>query len=173
VYSGHCRLDKDQFLRQVIEDLIEEFLERQHLPERHDTQIPYSKIRKTIARDFEFAAEHAEFLRVMLGERGVWGFVHALQEYHYQASLRRLTAIQGTHVQTNPEVEIVLRHLSASIIGVIQWWLEQDMPYTPDQMASKLMRIYQDGVYRCLGYELTPSGFAMPDFGSGEHRPPS
>lgn len=53
-----------------------------------------------------------------------------------QKALARM--IQGhfeLHATTIP-VDIAAHHCAVSLIGLIDWWLEHDMPYTPERMAE-------------------------------------
>jgi hypothetical protein len=111
--------------------------------------------------EFEHVAENAAFYRVMLGDNGVWSFIHKIQEYIYKSSLERLIAIRGETPDSPVEVELVLSFVAAAYVGVIHWWLENDMPHTPEVMADKMMTIYRDGVYRSLGYDVTSESFSF------------
>jgi hypothetical protein len=51
--------------------------------------------------------------------------------------------------------------MAGAYVGVFHWWLENDMPYTPEEMADKLMVISRDGLYRCLGYQVEPDSFSF------------
>ncbi|WP_245723142.1 TetR-like C-terminal domain-containing protein [Natribacillus halophilus] len=44
--------------------------------------------------------------------------------------------------------EILIAYIVSAFWGVIGWWLEKDMPYSPKYMATKLMRLAIKGPYR-------------------------
>jgi len=45
----------------------------------------------------------------------------------------------------------VLRFTAAAYVGVIQWWLKDDMQYSPKFMAKQVVWLYTFGVYKALG----------------------
>jgi len=154
--------NKDQFLASTIKSLIQELVAKQQLPmENEDGIRSYQQSHQATVNIFEFIAQYSEFFKAMLGEDGVWGFARALQDFHYEATLTRYTAIRGELPETEIDIELLFRHLAASYIGVIQWWLENDMPYSPSEMADKVMIIYREGMYRCLGYQVYEDGFTF------------
>lgn len=153
--------DKEDLLHQGMREILDELVSREELPQKMGDRLSYDQTREALIDEFEHVAENAAFYRVMLGEKGVWSFVHALQEYIYTSSLKRLLAIRGKKPKSPVEVELVLSYIASAYIGVIQWWLENDMPHPPEDMADKMMTIYRDGVYRALGYEVASDSFGF------------
>jgi AcrR family transcriptional regulator len=153
--------DKDDLLYQGMREVLDELTSKQELPQELGDRLSYEESRNAVKMDFEHIAENAAFYKVMLGDNGVWGFVHELQNYIYEVTLERLLAIRGEIPSTPVEVELLLRYMAGAYVGVFHWWLENDMPYTPEEMADKLMVISRDGLYRCLGYQVEPDSFSF------------
>ena len=151
--------EKDDLLYKGTREILDQLVSQQHLPERNGDRFTYEETWRATVKNFEFVAENKDFYKVMLGDNGVWGFINELQKYHYEATKDRFISIHGELPSTPIDIELVLHHLAASFIGIVQWWLENDMPYTPEEMADKLMQLYRDGVYRSLGYKVTEDGF--------------
>ena len=42
-------------------------------------------------------------------------------------------------------IEIMARHVAGSIYALITWWLMNDMPYTPQEMAEMSTRLCVTG----------------------------
>ena len=46
---------------------------------------------------------------------------------------------------TNPPIEVVMACVANLLVGMISWWLENGRPYTPEQMASWVIRFMAYG----------------------------
>lgn len=153
--------DKDDLLYHGMREVLDELNPDHPLPDGSAGHFNYDSTLNTIRSDFEHVGQHAAFYRVMLGENAVWKFVHQLQDYVYEQTLSRLRDFQGEQAGSEAEFELVLRHMSAAYVGVIHWWVENDMPYTPSEMADKLVAIYRAGIYRSLGFKVEQEGFTF------------
>lgn len=153
--------DKKDFLEETIASFLEELIAQQELPHRKHQLFSYQQTKQAAADIFQFVSKNSQFFTAMLVRDGVWEFQNALENFHYQATLKRLASIRGGVPDTEIEVELLLRHLAGAFIGVLKWWLDNDQPHTPDTMAEKIMAIYRDGIYRCLGYQISEDGFSF------------
>lgn len=153
--------DKEDLLRQGMREIFDELTARSPIPENESDEFSYDATRQTIAMDFEHVQQYADFYRVMLGGHGVWVFINELQEYIFEETMARLELFQGETVDSPIEPDLVVHQLAAGYVGVIQWWLANEMPFTPEEMAEKLLAIYRDGTYRCLGYEVEVESFRI------------
>ena len=153
--------DKDDLLYQGVRDVLDELNPKHPFPEGDAGHFSFDSTLQTIKSDFEHVQEHTAFYQVMLGENAVWKFVHQLQDYVYEQTFSRLRDFLGEEVDTEVELELVLRHMSAAYVGVIHWWVENHMPYTPAEMAARLVAIYRDGIYRSLGFKVENNGFSF------------
>lgn len=153
--------DKADLLYQGIEDMLDEITSSDPIPVPVNGKLPVEDTMLAITNDFEHLAEHFEFYRVMLGPHGVWGFFFRLQEYVYQATAQRLEAALGK-LPTGPiSTEFVLNYIAAAYMGVIRWWIKNEMPYSPEEMASRLVWVYSFGIYKALGLEANMNSFEI------------
>lgn len=93
---------------------------------------------------FSHVAEHADLYRVLLGENGLGYVINRVIDYIAQYSELQLRMGLGTAVTQAP-IEIMARHVSGSLYAIITWWLMNDMPYTPLQMAEMTTRLCVTG----------------------------
>jgi len=149
--------DKADLLYQGIEDVIEGLLLRDHLSVVSEDIISLEKTRFAFEKDFEHFAENFEFYSAMLGEHGVWGFFFQLQDYIYKATKRRFESIQDKKISGSVSAEFVLNYIATAYMGTIRWWIKNQMPHTPSEMASQLIWIYSQGVFKALGLEVGTS----------------
>ena len=153
--------DKEDLLKQGMREILDDLTARSPIPENVGDQFSYDATLQTIAMDFEHVQQYADFYRVMLGENGIWHFIKELQEYIFEETKARLELFRGDIVESPIEVDLVVHQLAAGYVGVIQWWLAHEMPFSPEEMATKLLAIYRDGTYRCLGYEVEEDIFRL------------
>ena len=141
-----------------MQEMLDELTARKPVPVAKDGRLSVAESASAIVRDFEHLAENAEFYRLMLGRHGVADFRFHLQEYVYDVTAQRLQISLG-NLPTGPvQTEIVLNYIATAYIGIFQWWLENDMPYTPEYMASQFIKLYRLGVYQALGLEADIAG---------------
>lgn len=84
---------------------------------------------------FEHVAEHADLYRVLLGKNGLGYVINRVIDYIAHFSEQQIRAELG-NVQMQFPPEIISRHVAGSLYALVTWWLNNDMPYTPRQMAE-------------------------------------
>ncbi len=104
---------------------------------------------------YQHVAANADFYRVMLGDHGVPAFIRRLRHIIEHWSLARFEALKALGVPlTTLPAAFVVSYTSGAMIGVIEWWLENDMPVTPEGLAEYTLQLSVSGLY--------PSGFGTP-----------
>lgn len=103
--------------------------------------------------DFQHVARYAPFYRVMLSERGSMRFLVRVQNFIAQsmeATLRRF--LPEGHTPAIP-LDLMAAMLAGIEIGVMMWWVQNDMPHTPEAMAKFCDRFGGPGILKALGVE--------------------
>jgi AcrR family transcriptional regulator len=78
---------------------------------------------------------NADFYRVMLGRKGDPAFVERFRQ-NSEGRYRYLFSQYPLAVDPkNAPVEMKLAYISHAGVGAILWWLENDMPCSPEQLA--------------------------------------
>ena len=93
---------------------------------------------------FAHVAEHAELYRVLLGENGMGYVINRVIEYIAEFSVLQLKAGLGD-IEPHTPIEIMARHVAGSLYALVTWWLMNDMPYTPREMAEMTTRLCTNG----------------------------
>lgn len=126
--------DKDELLQDVLEVVLEELM---HV-------FFASSYQGDPAVDglllFRYVQQHSEVIRVLLSSRGSSSLIQRIIEAVTRDVLSRQTLVEGGIVPT----EIAAYHLITSSITLVQWWLEHDMPYSPERMGE----IYRELIIR-------------------------
>jgi hypothetical protein len=75
--------------------------------------------------------ENSNIIRVLLSSRSSTSLVQYIIDIATQDVLNENTPSEGSAVP----IEIAAYHLVNSSIALIQWWLEHEMPYSPERMG--------------------------------------
>ncbi len=89
---------------------------------------------------FEHAAQNRDLYRVMLSGHGAGAIRQRILEY--------LANVIGQRLQTDfpldeiaIPLEILAHHVAGSLLALITWWLEADMPYSAAYMAQATQQL--------------------------------
>jgi AcrR family transcriptional regulator len=95
---------------------------------------------------FEYVAEHNELYKVLLGEKGLGHVIHRI--LHYIATFDELDLRRQLPEGTEPSIPIPIlaNHIAGGFFALIKWWLENDMPYSPAEMAEMMRQTCAVGV---------------------------
>jgi AcrR family transcriptional regulator len=80
---------------------------------------------------FHYVQENSNIIRVLLSSRSSTSLVQYIIDIATQDVLNENTPSEGSAVP----IEIAAYHLVNSSIALIQWWLEHEMPYSPERMG--------------------------------------
>lgn len=98
---------------------------------------------------FEHIGHDAPLYKVLLGEKGMAYVSHRITEYMTYYAYRQMSdalVIQASHIP----LEIVIRASASSVVSLVAWWVQADMPYTPEQMAQFCFQFCCQGFYSFL-----------------------
>jgi len=149
--------DKNDLLIKSMYDLLEELETAVGTPPVIDSQVTMDFAIKPLVAIFEHFAQHARFYRVMLCEVGVPSIIDELQHYIEHVALQWMGQLQSNPKLRLVEAEMVIKFVSTAYIGVVKWWLENDMSYSSERMANQFMVLVSLGIFRSIGLEIPAS----------------
>ena len=126
--------DKDALLKDVLDVVLDELMGLLQAP-MSDT-----KHAATGMLVFRYVQEHSEVVHVLLNSRGSSALVRRIIEAGTESVFSQNAPLTGGLVPP----EVAANHLVTSTMSLIQWWLEHQMPYSPEQMGL----IYQELIAR-------------------------
>lgn len=95
---------------------------------------------------FRHAAEHRGIFKAMMGEKGV--------KVIMDQSQKLLAGLFREHFQEYVEeqqievpVDLLAHFIASSFLSLLTWWLDHDLPYTPEQMDAIYQRLVFPGVH--------------------------
>lgn len=104
--------------------------------------------------DFEHVAQYASFYRVMMSENGSMKFMVRVQQYLTVAMEQTLRRVIPPGQEPSVPLDMLAAMLAGVEIGVMMWWIQSDMPYTPEAMSRLCDRFSRPGVLAVLGLEM-------------------
>jgi AcrR family transcriptional regulator len=144
--------DKHDLLVKSLHDAIDELM-ADIGPSAANGQLVFDGSLRPIVGVFNHVAQRAPFYRVMMSAEGVPAFIAGVRDYIAEITLKWLTMLQPDPQQSTVPLDIVANSLSWSMLGVLIWWLEHDLPQPPEYMAEQFHRLMTLGVPQVLGLE--------------------
>jgi AcrR family transcriptional regulator len=95
---------------------------------------------------------NADFYRVMLGKQGDPAFcAQTFREYIEQGYRRMLTSQASESDSSRPPIDLTVSYILGAGVSAIVWWLENDRPCPPEQMAVWLYQLSMASIGVSLG----------------------
>jgi len=142
--------DKHDLLIKSLHDAIDELMADIGPAEDND-QLVVEGPQRPIVKVFQHVAQHARFYQVMMGAAGVPSFIAAVRDYIAEITLHWLTLLQPDPEKSIVPLEIVANSLSWSLLGVLIWWLDHDLPQSPEYMAEQFRLLITSDLSQVLG----------------------
>jgi AcrR family transcriptional regulator len=142
--------NKEELLLSMMRDTVDELIQkiRASVTEPWGEEHEYQEARIT----FEAVQEKANLFRAILSGQGAAHVTRDLRDYI-------ANGIRDNHLCQEPgeplvvsamPVEVLANYMAAVKLNMVIWWLEKDMPYSPDEMATMVTRLLQNGVGEML-----------------------
>jgi AcrR family transcriptional regulator len=139
--------DKDELLVNTLEALFDPLV-KQMLEVRGEF---LTGKRPVSQMAFEHVQQHHALYRALLTEDGVAFVVRRVRQYLATATQHIIETPGGAVPSASIPMEVIASHLAGSLMSLIIWWLENDMPHPPEEMSDMFHRLALPGVYQALG----------------------
>jgi AcrR family transcriptional regulator len=95
---------------------------------------------------------NADFYRVMLGSQGDPSFcAQSFRNYIEQGFRRKLSSQPAQSDPSRPPIDLTVSYILGAGVSAIVWWLENDRPCLPEQMAVWLYQLSMASINVSLG----------------------
>ncbi len=128
-------------------DLLDKYSEELYqLLDEHGTPqlIQEEAVKQTpsgLAYLLEHIQSHSAFYRSMLGENGDPGFTRRIQKYVEKRMRRTASAFLPQDTRNQMAIELFMSYASGAAVGVLNWWLENGLPVSPEQLAAGMAQL--------------------------------
>lgn len=143
--------DKDELLLEVMDEFMAEFLDQ--VPQLSESQWRLEDT-KAIAKLFDFAAEHYDLYRILIiGSGGITASrqLHRSIADNIEACIQKEIEELGAQPVVPPN--FIANHFAGSLLATIYWWLDSDLPYDVDEMASMFQKTNQLDREKLMGLD--------------------
>ncbi|QBD74851.1 TetR/AcrR family transcriptional regulator [Ktedonosporobacter rubrisoli] len=93
---------------------------------------------------FIHVAEHTQFYKLMLCGNGVGTFYTLLRGYLAELCVEKLKRLQRNDKNFEVPIPITAQYWAGAIISLVAWWLENDQPCSPEEMARYTSLLLQN-----------------------------
>jgi AcrR family transcriptional regulator len=110
---------------------------------------------------FQNVAKNADLLRIILHNGGSVQIGTRLRETVLKAVQQIALATQARgeiEIAFEIPVEVIANFYAGSLLGLISWWLDNEMPFTPEQMTLFSQRLFFLGLFDALGIDSSQTG---------------
>jgi AcrR family transcriptional regulator len=130
--------DKDELLYESMDSVLKELKEKiLLLPNVSWSVYDPRPLRLT----YEFVAENAIFIKVMMQDPGGLIFFQLLQKIVTDLVIQSMKMdLQNMHTQPLVPLEFLSNHYAGSMLATIEWWVSNDMSYSIDEMVNMFLK---------------------------------
>ncbi|MGN7388938.1 TetR/AcrR family transcriptional regulator [Sporosarcina sp. SAFN-015] len=132
--------DKDELLQQMLDEALNDIRQSVQVKDiefKYDSDNPHP----IFIRLFNKMIEQNRFYKIMLVQEKVPYFTEAVREIIETLVERATQYMLDDRIEFKVPVEMSIAYITSAYLGVIIWWLKNDMPYTPAHMAKQLTRL--------------------------------
>ncbi|MEJ2707911.1 MAG: TetR/AcrR family transcriptional regulator [Anaerolineales bacterium] len=141
--------DKEELLLESISELVDDLVE----------QTRDSKV-EPILLSFYHARENADLYRIILRGEGAFKAIERLRKIVAQTidellgeALHELAVQENTKFEPRVPMKVFINYFSGSLLGIMTWWLEEEEPYSPEEMAEMFQLMFFQGALQALGID--------------------
>ncbi|MDN4618161.1 TetR/AcrR family transcriptional regulator [Paenibacillus sp. PsM32] len=118
-------------------DLIDKIIEEHilNMSEICETEAELDWFESTVLC-IEYLEENYLFFSTMLASEGASFFRNQFVQHNIKEFKKDIDITKGRNKGQNEEV--VAEFVANAYVGVVEWWIKNEMPYTPKEMAEKL-----------------------------------
>ena len=95
---------------------------------------------------FDHLAEHHHLYKAMLGSRGINIVTQMLHSRLLRHATAELKQRPDDSDQTTIPIDVRAGFLAGSLLALLTWWLDNDMPYPPESMDEMYPRTHQNHI---------------------------
>jgi AcrR family transcriptional regulator len=138
--------DKQDLMTQIIDHVLDELAQV-----LLSSQAARDDLHQIFVRVFEHVAQNKVFYQVMLEEPSVADYVHRIQEHIQKIGMQALLTNSPPDRVTLTPPALFITFVGWAYIGVVKWWVSNQMPYSADYMAVQFVRMAIGGLQSEFG----------------------
>lgn len=117
-------------------------------------RVKISQFQSMIEAIFTNIFHHATFYQIMLSEKGVHGFNRKMQGVIQEKFRKEFATINLQEQKFSTPPELLIHFITSALIGTVEWWVNNDLVYSPKHMAVQLVHLVTIGPLQTSGFEI-------------------
>ena len=100
---------------------------------------------------FQFAEQNHRFFKALLGKRSNGVFNKHFYDYLFAHMKEHLRLPMPREKHDSPQSEIMAHYIVSAFMGILVWWVENDMPCTAEEIVRLFKQLTMPGFRDVLG----------------------
>jgi hypothetical protein len=116
-----------------------------------DKQSGYGSLRLLPTRElFEHVQQNQQIYKGMVRGRGLELFFEQGQSFWSQKIATDLQALLPEGQQPSVPIPVMAHFVAGTFVTMLRWWLDNKMPYSPEEMDDMLQELIMPGIQKGL-----------------------
>ena len=142
--------NKPDLLNRSMDELLEELNITLNLCSSSKTPISGSKLEQLMQIILEKIQNNIPFYKaLLLDENRIYGFQSKMEEI-----IKKTVADGLDNTQLKISKELLLQYIASTFMGIVIWWVKNDLSYTPKELASQFGKILTHGHLKAAGISI-------------------
>jgi AcrR family transcriptional regulator len=142
--------NKDQLLRNLLTHLNERFEEGIKQLSEGDKRLADDSARTPLGV-LQFVAQNHQLFKAMLEYQEGSAGHNPFSDYLFVLTREHLKLMVQHEYGDTPLLEMITHYYTSAFIGVLVWWLENDMSYSAEELVQVLNQLTLSGLKEVLG----------------------
>ena len=109
----------------------------------------------SLASFFQHVQEHYQLYKALVRGGGIDRLFKKSHQYMRRNIEQHLAALLPAGQAPAAPLALVADYLAGAIFNMLTWWLDNEMPYTPEQMDALFQQLVRPGVEATLQIEIS------------------
>ena len=142
--------NKPDLLNRSMDELLEELNITLNLCSSSKTPVSGSKLEQLMQIILEKIQNNIPFYKaLLLDENRIYGFQSKMEEI-----IKKTVADGLDNTQLKISKELLLQYIASTFMGIVIWWVKNDLSYTPKELASQIGKILTHGQLKAAGISI-------------------
>ena len=146
--------DKFDLASRIIESAFDDLADKLDSADVQDEPIDLAQRLDPWVNLFKHVGEHARLYQALLGKnRDPW-MMKRMRKSGERLVRHRMQSMQSTRNPGDIPEEVAIAFAIELLLGIIGWWLEGNLQYSPEQIASWFIDFISFGYFHALGFKV-------------------
>ena len=142
--------NKPDLLNRSMDELLEELNITLNLCSSSKTPVSGSKLEQLMQIILEKIQNNIPFYKaLLLDENRIYGFQSKMEEI-----IKKTVSDGLDNTQLKISKELLLQYIASTFMGIVIWWVKNDLSYTPKELASQFGKILTHGHLKAAGISI-------------------